>query len=196
LARVHVVNIITLPTGEKYVSDVSFGGDGPTKPIPLISGTILQNLGTQEIRLIHDNIPCQQNAEPKFWIYQYRNSVDKEWNSFYAFPEMEFFINDFQIMNYFTSNFVGGTNFQTERVLVVRFLKGDGEEDGIVEKVMLVDGEVKRNHGGSTRVERVCGSEEERLEALKEVFGIRLVEEEVLGIRGTITELLGTKMGA
>jgi arylamine N-acetyltransferase len=194
--RVHVVNIVTLPSGEKYVLDVGFGGDGATKPLPLISGHVTQNLGTQEIRLIYDTIPQQVDQSKKLWIYQYRNSTSQEWNSFYCFPEFEFLSQDFEIMNYYTSTSQGETNFQTRRVLIVRFLRGKREEDegdereGIVGKVMLVNGEVKRNDGGKTRVVTVCKSEEERVQALKEHFAMDLTEEEIQGVKGRNVELV------
>lgn len=73
----------------------------------------------------------------------------------------------------------------------MRFLKGEGEEDGIVGKIMLVDGEVKRNNGGKTRVVMVCGNEGERVRALEEYFGIRLTKEEVDGVKGRIVDLGG-----
>jgi len=126
-----------------------------------------------------------------------------EWNSFYAFPEMEFTEEDFKVVNWWTSTSMAETNWQTRRVLVVRFLRGvvekegreeEGEEggrEGIVGKVMLVNGEVKRNDGGKTKVVRVCRSEEERVEVLREEFGIELTEEEREGIRGRNVELLG-----
>ena len=108
-----------------------------------------------------------------------------EWNSFYAFPEMEFTEEDFKVVNWWTSTSMAETNWQTRRVLVVRFLRGvvekegreeEGEEggrEGIVGKVMLVNGEVKRNDGGKTKVVRVCRSEEERVEVLREEFGMK-----------------------
>ncbi|KAH6668880.1 arylamine N-acetyltransferase 1 [Halenospora varia] len=192
---VHIVNIVTLPTGEKYMLDVGFGGDGATKPLPMISGATVQNLGSQEIRLIHSTIPEQINQSQKLWIYQYRNGADKEWNSFYAFPETEFLAADFEIMNFYTSQKQGGTNFQTRTVLIVRFLRGKveggvGLEEGIVGKVMLVNGEVKRNDGGKTSVVKICKTEEERVAALKEYFDIDLTEEEIAGIRGRNVELI------
>lgn len=192
--RVHVVNIITLPTGEKYVSDVAFGGDGPTKPLPLLENKIQTNLGTQEVRFVYDNIPQQTISTPKYWTYQYRNSVDKEWNAFYAFTEMEFYLNDFVGMNHYTSTFTGESNFQTKTVLIVRFLKGDGEdgERKIVGKVFLVDGVVKRNDGGRTSVVGICTSELERRKVIEEVFGMRMIEEEIAGIKGWSTELIVT----
>ncbi|KAF4630027.1 hypothetical protein G7Y89_g8114 [Cudoniella acicularis] len=191
---VHIVNIVTLPTGEKYALDVGFGGDQATKPLPMTSGHVVQNLGAQEIRLIHSTIPEQADQTKKLWIYQYRNGADKEWNSFYSFPEVEFLASDFEIINFFTSNKQGGTNFQTRTVLTVRFLRGkvEGEEDErIVGKVMLVNGEVKRNDGGKTRVIAVCETEEERIKALKEHFEIELTEEEVAGVKGRNVELIG-----
>ncbi|KAH7416817.1 arylamine N-acetyltransferase 1 [Cadophora sp. MPI-SDFR-AT-0126] len=194
---VHIVNIVTLPTGEKYMLDVSFGGDGPTIPLPLTSGLTHLNLGTQEIRLLHSTIPQQLDQTKPLWIYQYRNAPTQEWNSFYAFPETEFTEADFRVMNHWTSTSMESTNWQTRRVLVIRFLRGlvegEGEErgkEGIVGKVMLVDGEIKRNDGGRTRSVKVCRSEEERIEALKVDFGIELTDEEREGIKGRNVELL------
>ncbi|PMD52559.1 uncharacterized protein K444DRAFT_619932 [Hyaloscypha bicolor E] len=97
-------------------------------------------------------------------------------------------------MSFFTSQSTGETNFQTRTVLIVRFLLGrvgDGKEEGIVGKVMLVNGEVKRNDGGKTRVVMTCKNEEERVNALRKHFEIELTEEEINGIKGRNVELLG-----
>ena len=89
---------------------------------------------------------------------------------------------------------------ETQTVLVIKFLlrradadaDGDGGEEEVYGKVMMVDGAVKRNLGkGKTEVVRVCESEEERVEALKEYFDITLTEEEREGIRGREGELVG-----
>lgn len=119
--------------------------------------------------------------------------MNKEWNSFYAFSEYEFLPQDFEVMNFYTSQSTGKTNFQTRTVLIVRFLRGKEEEDreSIVGKVMLVNGEVKRNMGGKTEVVKVCESEEERIKVFGEYFGIMLTEEERKGVRGRSVELLG-----
>ncbi|KAI9713969.1 MAG: N-terminal acetyltransferase [Bogoriella megaspora] len=187
----HIVNIVTLQDGSKYMIDVSFGGDGAIHPLPLISSRVTRNIGTQELRLVWDNIPGQTTApsdSQKLWVYQYRNSADKPWNSFYCFAEMEFLHQDFLAFNYYTSTHPG--SFQTFQILVVKFLRKE-ETSEIYGKVMLVDGVVKRNTGGRTEVVQVCETEAERVQALREWFGIELTSEEMEGIRGWRTELKG-----
>lgn len=194
VSRRHVINIITLPTNLQYVTDVGFGGDGPIKPLPLINNHITQNIGSQQLRLIHSHILSQTflNDENKMWIYQYRNSPTVPWNSFYAFPStLEFFAADLEILNYFISH--SPESFQTYRLLVVKFLRkeAEGGDEGatIHAKIMLVGDLVKLNTGARTRVIQACRTEEERVEALKTHFGIELSEEERLGIIGRVAEL-------
>jgi hypothetical protein len=91
-------------------------------------------------------------------------------------------------MNFFTSQSDAPVNFQTRTVLVIRFLR---ENESIVGKIMLVNGEVKRNLGGKTESVQVFTTEDERIQGLKEHFGITLIEEEIEGIRGRNVELLG-----
>ncbi|ESZ90040.1 arylamine N-acetyltransferase 1 [Sclerotinia borealis F-4128] len=194
LSRFHIVNIVALPNTTKYMVDVAFGGDGATKPLPLISGHAVQNLGTQEIRLVYETIPQQIDQSKPLWIYQYRNGPDREWNSYYAFSEHEFLHEDFEIMNYYVSTNMSARNFQTKNVLIVAFVKGRDEEseeggEKIVGKRMLVNGAIKENMGGRTRLVRTCEGESQRVEVLRELFGIRLTEEEINGIEGSIAEL-------
>ncbi|TAQ88364.1 hypothetical protein B7494_g3299 [Chlorociboria aeruginascens] len=195
---VHIVNIVTLhttPTPQRYMVDVSFGGNGPTLPLPLTPSLVHTNLGTQQDRLLYDTIPQFANPGSKIWIYQCRNSVDKAWNSFYCFGEEEWLDGDFEIINFFTSQSTTAYNFQTKTVVVVKFLMGKREDEGseagegIVGKVMLVNGEVKDNRGGKTKLIKVCKTECERVEALRDYFGIELTDEEREGIKGRVVEL-------
>ncbi|OAG06779.1 arylamine N-acetyltransferase 2, partial [Paraphaeosphaeria sporulosa] len=193
---VHLVNIVTLPCGAKYMLDVGFGGDAPTTPIPLVDGHITTNISPQENRLVHGHIPQQvvQTEHTKLWIYQYRNGKEAAWNSFYAFPEFEFLEADFKIMNWYTGSHP--ESFQTFTMLIIKFLRREreGGEQGEMEvygKRMLINGVVKENKGGKTRVVHECRTEAERHEALENWFGMRLSEEEKAGIAGHSTELRG-----
>lgn len=187
----HTVIIVEISNGgdqvEKYVCDVAFGGDGPLAPMPLKEGVVTPNLGTQEIRFAREGIP---KSLGKFWIYQYRNGPEKPWNSFYAFNDTESLEMDFQSISYWTSQ---GPTFQKTTVMAVKFLLGPADAQGdhhIIGKVMLVNDTFKRNMGGKTELIRVCKWEVERVGVLKAYFGIILTEEEVIGIKGTPTELI------
>lgn len=182
--RRHIVNIVTVADGAKYMVDVGFGGDGAIKPIPLVDGLVTRNIGRQELRLEYGNIPQQSDKSQRLWIYQYRNDPALPWNSFYCFPELEFFEEDFRIMNHFTSTHPD--SFQKHIPLVIKFLRRGREIYG---KVMLVTDQVKQNLGGKTSVVKVCRTEDERVDALKEYLGITITDEEREGIRAWETEL-------
>lgn len=174
---------------EKYVCDVAFGGDGPTAPMPLKTGVISKNLGTQEIRFVREHVPGGYTVH-EFWTYQYRNSPEKPWNSFYVFNETEFLEQDFQVVSFFTSQ---AQTFQKTTIMIVKFVLEKGknaeDEDRVAGKVMLVNGTVKRNMGGRTEVVEVCTNEPQRIRALEKWFGITLTDEEIIGIKGYGTEL-------
>lgn len=198
----HCVNIVTLDNGDKYMEDVGFGGDGPTKPLPLTAGHAVQNLGSQEIRLVYESMPEASEPDQKLWIYQYRNGREREWNPFYAFPEFEAFHADLLMNNYWTST--NPASFQTKQILLVKFLRSSDGDDGddddgdehegsinrIVGKIMMVNGTIKRNMGGKTEIVQECRSEVERIEALKRYFDVSLTQQEIEGIKGTVTELV------
>ncbi|SCV46195.1 related to arylamine N-acetyltransferase [Fusarium fujikuroi] len=192
--RVHIVNIVTLPDNSRWVMDASFGGDGPTQPMPLIEGAEWVNMGTQDARLIKDFIPGQTELTSgrRLWIYQCRNSRDQPWTSFYAFSHsVEWLPADFEISNCYTGT--SPRSFQTTTVLIVKFLLREsktsptGEE--IYGKRMLVNDVVKENPGGKTRVLKELKTEDERVEALREYFGIDLTTEEREAIKGFQTEI-------
>ncbi|KPM37275.1 hypothetical protein AK830_g9294 [Neonectria ditissima] len=188
----HIINVVTLPDGSKYHADVAFGGDGALFPMPLVDGLVHQNLGTQQIRLVRDWIPHQvhRTEESKLWIYQYRNGADRDWNSFYSFPGIEFYTLDWGVVNFWIGNHP--SSHQRVNLLVIKFLRrpkqsgGDEEEYEIYGKRMLVNGVVKENLGGRTHVITECKSETERLQALENYFSILLDREEEEGIRGKL----------
>lgn len=157
----------------------------PTTPLPLnVFGIVFNNLGPQQVRLVHDLIPKQHTDSSKLWIYQYRNGAHIEWNSFYSFAEIEFFQEDFEVMNWWAS----AKTVHRWTVIAVRFLReGDGvlfSQRGIVRKMMLVNDVMKVNMGGKTEIARRFETESGRLEVIRDYFGIELTQEEEDGIRG------------
>ncbi|KAK4040296.1 hypothetical protein C8A01DRAFT_46365 [Parachaetomium inaequale] len=194
---VHLVNIVSVP-GErvKYAVDVGFGGDGMTVPMPLVEGQVHHNsIGTQEVRFVRGFIPGQRfrgEGAERMWVYQVRNGREREWVDFFAFHDrFEFTEADFGGISWYMSQ--AKESHQTWTPLAIRFVRGVGEDGRakVVGKVMMAKGVVKENLTGRTRLVKVCTTEAERVEVLREMFGICLTPEEVESIRGRPGELVG-----
>lgn len=193
--RAHIVNIVTFPDGSKYHSDVAFGGDGATVPMPLVENLVHQNLGTQQIRLARDWLPSQVRRveESKLWVYQYRNSESQAWNSFYAFPEVEFLEPDWGVVNHWVCTHPDSN--QVKNLLVVKFLRKrtdleDESSEEIYGKRMMINRTVKQNLGGKTELVKVCSAEDERTQLLETFFNIALTPDEREAIRDTDLKLI------
>ena len=82
----HVVSIVNIGSdlsasgeSQRYMVDVGFGGDGPTKPITLTDGSVTRNLGTQEVKLKYENIDSNVDPTQKLWVYKIRNHEMDVW---------------------------------------------------------------------------------------------------------------------
>ncbi|KAJ8099010.1 arylamine N-acetyltransferase 1 [Lipomyces tetrasporus] len=181
----HMLNIVTID-GQKYLVDVGFGASGsPIRPLPLIHGSVSTNIGVQKSRLLRQCILQHTDSTQQLWCFDHSNDGGLTWTPTYAFTEMEFFPEDFAIMNYWTSTHP--TSWFTRMIVVVKTLLEDGE---VVGHVTLLQKDVKRRIRGRTEVLDTLSSEEERVQALSQWFGITLSEEEINGIRGMTAELL------
>ena len=58
-----------------------------------------------------------------------------------------------------------------------------------VGKEMLSGAELKRNMGGRTQLVKTCTTEQERVDVLRDIFGLVLAEEERMGITGSVAAL-------
>ncbi|KAM3446824.1 hypothetical protein MY3296_009324 [Beauveria thailandica] len=69
----HINKIIYLRDRKNYSANVAFDGDGPTAPLPMNEATVHNNLGSQQVRFVHDRIDKQQRSEARISTYRYRN---------------------------------------------------------------------------------------------------------------------------
>ncbi|KAL8829903.1 MAG: hypothetical protein Q9191_001746 [Dirinaria sp. TL-2023a] len=182
----HMVNIVTLVDRSKYVLDVGFGGDGATRPLPLVDGQVSQGICDQELRLIKSNIEPNTDPTQRLWIYQVRSIAQDEWRTVYAFTELEFLPQDYEVMNFFTSQ--SRKTWFTRAVMAVKMLMAEKGEK-VIGKVSLYEGVVKRTLGGQTEEVARCKTEAERVQALETWLGIVLTEDERRGIGGLVSDL-------
>ena len=180
--RSHMVNIVTIADG-KYMVDVGFGSHGATAPLRLEENAIQEQIAPGEMRLLRANIKESTDASQLLWLYQVRETRDAEWETQYCFTETEFLPQDYAMMNFWTSQ--SRTSIFTQTIMMAKMILEDGK---MVGAVTMFNGKVKRKVGDVVE-ERCCTTEEDRLDILREWFGVRLTGEEERGIKDLVTEL-------
>ncbi|KAI9663472.1 MAG: N-terminal acetyltransferase [Alyxoria varia] len=209
----HMLNIVTIGS-VRYLVDVGFGANGPTRPVALSpsSATPMSRATPSVMRLIRAPIPEQGSSDhphtndtksgnddpyrstSTFWIYQVKHSAespDSEWLPAYCFPETPFIHADFKVMNFATSQ--GEDSWFRKEIVCVKFLldeREEAEDEGrVVGELVMAQGQVKRRVEGKSETLCRFGTERERIEALGQYFGIVLTEEEKKGIDGSVAML-------
>ncbi|KAK5116820.1 hypothetical protein LTR85_009080 [Meristemomyces frigidus] len=185
----HMLNLVRLD-GAWYVVDVGMGAMGPNVPYPLEDGFETVSVAPRRIRLQWRSIPehAAENEEDaqKLWCYDVcRNPNDEkpddnQWAPAYCFTETEFLPQDYEMMSWFTST--SPRSFFTYSVLCTKMLMDEAGEK-IVGDVTLFRDKIARTIGGQRELLRECKTEEDRVEALKEIFGVELMPEEREGIK-------------
>ncbi|KAF2867026.1 arylamine N-acetyltransferase 1 [Massariosphaeria phaeospora] len=181
----HMVNIITI-NGIRYQVDVGFGGPGPIVPMPLErSGSIRSHIEPASSRLQWRNIHENNDPDQRLWVYDHRINEKSDWTTIYCFTELEFLPSDYATMNYFSST--------SPRTFFTRTIIGEkkivGENGGIVGQLILGNTDLKWRIKGKKEKEIQFHSEDDRVNALEEHFGIKLSQVEREGIRGLASEI-------
>lgn len=186
-----MVNIVRIGGG-RYMVDVGFGGNQPPRPLRLVEGQVSVGVAPEELRLVHTRVGQHRDPDQRVWVFQHRNDPGSPWRDAYCFAETEFFPDDFEVMNFKTSQ--ARTSFFTYQIVCVKYIMGEANEHGekaIVGAMILNGNEVKRRIAGKSEHVMTCGTEAERVAALKEYFDIDLSVEEQKGIKGMVTEIKG-----
>ena len=182
----HMVNIVTLTNGERYLIDAGFGNNGPACPLLLEDGHEAQSIPPTSLRLVREKIPATTNPNDQLWTYQQRISPGSDWEPMYSFTETEFLPRDYEMMNFWTSQ--SRKSLFTYRIMCVKKII-DEKSHELVGTLILTGAEVKRRVGEKTEHLKVCKTEWERVAVLQNMFDVRLTEEEREGIMGMVTQL-------
>ncbi|KAL4891926.1 hypothetical protein BDV59DRAFT_203186 [Aspergillus ambiguus] len=180
----HMVLIVTI-TGQKYMVDVGFGRNGPTCPLPLIENASATLITPSEMRLIKTSLAESVDQTQKFWVYQARSNPGSPWGPNYSFSEMEFLPQDFSMMNFATSK--NPSSWFTQRLVCTRVILSEAAEP--VGIYIMSGTEVKKILRGESEVVATLNTEEDRVRAMAEYFGMHFHEHEVEGIRGLPSQI-------
>ncbi|KAF2203983.1 arylamine N-acetyltransferase 1 [Delitschia confertaspora ATCC 74209] len=182
----HMVNIVLIGNARYHV-DVGFGANTPTQPLELEkSGRIYPSIKPGSMRLQWRNLDVNTNPDQRLWVYEHRIDDQSDFQQMYCFTELEFLPNDYELMSYFTS-----TNpkiWFTQQIVCKKEILGGPDNTELVGSVILGDS-IKWRILGKKEREEQFGSEEDRLKALEDVFGIKFSTVEKEGIRGLPSEI-------
>ena len=183
-----MVNIVTI-SKQRYLVDVGIGAYGPMVPLPLISGVATVSIAPRSVRLVNACIPEQtsSHASNAMWQLEVRNQDTDAWRITYAFSDIEFLPEDYEMMNWYTST--NRRSFWTHQVLAMKMVLSDDQQEIVGDVTLFQRGLRRRNHG-KVEIEVECGSEKERVEALQKYLGIKLSIVEQRAIKGMASEIL------
>jgi arylamine N-acetyltransferase len=182
----HMVNLVML-NGLKYMVDVGFGASNPTEPLPLRHDHLVRVLPDADARLVYDSIAPFTDSSQRMWIYQVRRMPADHWVAQYCFSELEFLPQDFLITNYYMSQ--SRASWFTHILVLAKFILHK-DRDEPVGTLTLSGCEFKQRLNGQTQTLVVCKTEDERVTALQNIFGISLLPEEIRGIQGLGSEIM------
>ncbi|KAF2108875.1 hypothetical protein BDV96DRAFT_616143 [Lophiotrema nucula] len=196
----HNVNVVRFGT-QRYLLDGGYGPRGPVRPIPLEHETESGQILPAQSKLVYGRISDNLDSSQRLWIYHYRKTPQAQWTPQYCFSDLEFIPADIEAMNFEPS--LNRRTFFTHKVVVSRFTT-DGENDtgisprspgrdAVGEEVngsLTIDHDVLRwRKRGGEKVEIRLRSEQERVLALEQYFGIVLSAGEQREIMGTAAQI-------
>lgn len=203
-----MVNIVTIDE-TKYLVDVGYGRREPIQPVPLTpEGYEFAGIASSRCKLErktlarHTPRASVSAADQSVWVYSVRITDDDavlapgsysssspgvpDWEEQYSFTEVEFFPEDFEVMNFYIMT--RPQSYFVQTVLAYRAIL-DEDTGELVGELILHKDSVKRILRGLFEVLEELRSEEERAAALGRYFFISLTEKERTGIRGLASEL-------
>lgn len=180
----HMLNIVRL--GEEwYVVDVGMGAMGPNLPYPLRDGFETVSIAPRKIRIqsrsIAESYTKDSSTSPKMWCYDvcYSSAETDKWVPAYCFTETEFLPQDFETMSWFTST--NPRSFFTRYVTCTKMTMDEAKEKIIGNNTLFKD-VIRETIGSNRKLVKECKTEEERVQALAEIFDVKLTEDEKNGI--------------
>lgn len=179
----HMLNLVRLD-GQWYVVDVGMGSMGPNMPYPLEDGFETTSIAPRKIRLqLRAIAESYGDRSNKLWCYDVchdpSDSGDNVWIPTYCFTETEFLPQDYETMSWSTSTHP--RSFFTKSVTSTKMIMDEARVK-IIGNITLFEATIRKSVGSERGIAKECATEEERVNALKEIFDIDLTEEEKTGI--------------
>lgn len=172
------------------------GGGCPLHPIPLDKTTSqsYQTTPGSSVRLVHRNI-ASYTTDQRVWVLELSNASTNAWSGAYCFTEVEWLPQDFEIINFNTSQ--SPKSWFTYRIILVKLVIDEETRTKALGLIMLLDQKFERRLAdGKREVLLDAKTEAERVQGLRQWFGVVLRAEEERGIQALASEVRGPPPGA
>lgn len=182
----HMLNLVRLDD-TWYVVDVGMGSMGPNLPMPLRDNFETTSIAPRLVRLQRRPIPetyAPDGLGPAMWCYDVCNSPaadggEHPWTPVYCFTETEFLPQDYEVMSWFTST--NPRSFFTRYPTCTLMLQDEARELLVGNLTLFVD-TVRETIGADRKLLKECKTEDERVQALADIFDVHLTDEEKAGL--------------
>lgn len=138
------------------------------------------------MRLVYAKLEGAHEMSPKVWQYQHRRNDGTDFINQYCFSDIEFFRNDFDVINSFTST--SPRSIFNQRIICIKMIPAEDDYTNII-GCLILQHDLKRRIRGETVLLESFSDEEQRLEALRREFQITFSPEEQQGIQGLSTAI-------
>ncbi|KAL0566128.1 hypothetical protein V5O48_015889 [Marasmius crinis-equi] len=189
-----------------YMVDVGFGGSGIVRPL-LLSDTednvITGTTPSEKHRLRKGSLP---GTSIDYWVWKLEclhvkqndpsSEDESRWKWLFAFDEIERFPQDVDCSNHYVATRGSGTIFSNNVICNKYFWLDEAQlqkpnEERFMGTISLLGGTIRRTMGARSEVVKELRSEEERIVAIKEYFGIDVDEDGLQHIKGKKAALEG-----
>lgn len=148
-------------------------------------GEVVNGIHQETIRIIHTGLEASENPDQKYWVYQHRLNPDNTWRNCFCFTELEFWPEDFEVMNLSTSQ--SPKRFFTQRAFCTKMILDESGKK-IVGRLTL-ETQLKRSVNGQSEVLKEFSTDDDRLAALKEFFDIEFSRSDAASIIGSVAAI-------
>ncbi len=202
----HVVNVVKIGA-QRYFVDGGYGPRGPLQPMLFDHEAESVHVAPAQSKLVYGSISENLDSSQRMWTYHYRKNSEAQWTPQYCFTELEFIPADIEAMNFEPS--LNRRTFFTHMVVAARFTT-DAENDTEISPKFTgqeavgeaINGSVTINHDvlirrkrGEEKIEIRFKTEQERVRALEQYFGIVLSADEQQAIMGTAAQISSSSVG-
>lgn len=187
--------IVTIES-ERYLVDVGYGSKAPFQPVPMKMSHVdsFPIIGTRRGKLEFRSVDLHTDPSQRVWVYSMQENAESQWVQQYAMMDQELGVRDYEVMNYFTSTHPKA--FFVQNVVLVKLICSEVEGDNFAPKqiITLFRDQLRFYTSVDEDIVIVLASEDERVAAIEQQFGIKLSRRERESIRGYTSAIAPKKL--